>query len=38
MYTSATVMFTTNSTLLLRTLDSVPLPLVIKPNVVKEAL
>jgi len=34
----ATVMFMTNSTLLLWTLDSVPLPFVIKPQVVKEAL
>jgi len=34
----ATVMFMTNSMLLWWTLDSVPLPLVIKPKVVKEAL
>jgi len=31
-------MFMTNSMLLLWTLDSVPLPLVIKPKVAKEAL
>jgi len=34
----ATVMFMTNSMLLLWTLDSVPLPLVIKPKVAKGAL
>jgi len=34
----ATVMLMTNSMLLWWTLDSVLLPLVIKPNVVKEAL
>jgi len=34
----ATVMFVTNSMLLWWTLDSVPLPLVIKSKVVKEAL
>jgi len=33
-----TSMFMTNSTLLCGTKDSVPLPLVIKPEVVKEAL
>jgi len=35
---SATVMFMTNSMLLWWALDSVPLPLVTKPKVVKEAL
>jgi len=34
----ATVMFMTNNMLLWWTLDSVPLPLVIKPKLVKEAL
>jgi len=34
----ATIMFVTNSMLLWWTLDSVPLPLVIKPKVAKEAL
>jgi len=35
---TATVMFMTSSMLLWWTLDSVPLPLVIKPKVVKETL
>jgi len=38
MCTPATVMFMTNSMLLWWTLDSVPLPLIIKPKFVVEAL